>query len=262
MVNNTAHYWVGKEDRAQVSIRHTKEMNEKYGNEIEKAIKNTKIYTTKFRTRNNIKNETGCEISVEALDSVSAVYKYKNCGKVAVLNFASYKNPGGGFIQGSKAQEECLCHESFLYNVLDKFRGSYYWWNNQHKNNALYLNRALYTPDAIFTHNEEEFKCDVITCAAPNKTTAQKYRNVSDANVANALKSRIKFVLDVAEDNYVDTLILGAYGCGIFGQNPIEVATIFKDFLDTTHKYFGKVIFAIPNGRDNNLSTFERVFNS
>ena len=37
---------------------------------------------------------------------------------ICALNFASYKNPGGKFMDGSSAQEECLCHESILYEVL------------------------------------------------------------------------------------------------------------------------------------------------
>ena len=68
-------------------------------------------------------------------------------------------------------------------------------------------------------------------------------------------------MLDIAKYNDVDTLILGAYGCGVFGQNPKEVAEIFKECLNTTHKScFNKVIFAIPDGRDNNLQAFEKVF--
>lgn len=74
------------------------------------------------------------------------------------------------------------------------------------------------------------------------------------------MRSRIKFVLDIAKDNGISTLILGAYGCGVFGQDAKEVAEIFKEYLSTTHKCFEKVIFAIPRGRDKNLEEFERVF--
>ena len=44
--------------------------------------------------------------------------------------------------------------------------------------------------------------------------------------------------------------------------NAKEVASIFKEYLNTTHKCFKKVVFAIPNGRDGNLEAFKEVFNS
>lgn len=101
---------------------------------------------------------------------------------------------------------------------------------------------------------------DVITCAAPNKSAAQKYQNVSDEENTRVLRLRIKFVLDIAKNNQVNTLILGAYGCGVFGQDPKEVASIFKEYLENSHKCFKKVIFAIPEGRDGNLEFFKSVF--
>ena len=50
---------------------------------------------------------------------------------IGILNFASYKNPGGMFLRGSTAQEEALCHESTLYNVLIKFNDTYYKSNRE-----------------------------------------------------------------------------------------------------------------------------------
>ena len=93
------------------------------------------------------------------------------------------------------------------------------------------------------------------------KIIEEKDRMISDKENTEVLQSRIKFVLDMAKVNNVDTLILGAYGCGVFGQNPTEVAEIFKECLNTSHKNcFSKVIFAIPKGRDNNLQAFEKAF--
>lgn len=255
-------YWDNKESRAKKAQEHSVKMGKAYENEIRSAIKATKVYdgTVKCSGAEDIL-DTDTKIVVEELDTVSAACKYSE-GRVAMLNFASYKNPGGAFLNGSKAQEECLCHESFLYNVLDAFRKSYYAWNNEHKNKALYLNRALFTPGVVFNHDRVMFKCDVITCAAPNKSTAQKYQNVSDGENTKVLKSRIKFVLDIAKDNSIETLILGAYGCGVFGQDAMEVASIFKEYLNTTHKCFKTVIFAIPGGRDKNLDAFRKVFNN
>ena len=256
-MSNIKHYWEDKESRAKEAMIHTKSMISHFSKEIQNSINNTNIYDQGFESKLNIKR--GTNIILENLDSVSAAAKY-NKGKVAILNFASYKNPGGMFLNGSKAQEECLCHSSYLYNVLSNFK-DFYCWNNQNKNRALYLNRALYTPNIMFQSKDEEFfYCDVITCAAPNKSAAQKYQHVTDEENTEVLYSRIKFVLDIAKENGVDTLILGAYGCGVFGQDPKEVASIFKKYLTTTHQCFDTVVFGIPSGKDNNYKEFCSVF--
>ena len=252
-------YGNNRESRAEQARRHTEEMEQKYGEQIREAIKNTIVYDVDFQSSDTYSCET--EITVEAADSVSAVMKHsKECnGPMAVLNFSSYKNPGGGFIGGSKAQEECLCQESCLYNILTEFAPSFYEWNRQHNNKTLYLNRGLYVPKVVFCKEGNTVLCDVITCAAPNKSAAQANQKVSDQENTEALKSRIRFVLDIAKENHVELLILGAYGCGVFGQDAREVAGIFKEYLSTTHKCFRKVIFAIPKGRDNHLEVFEEV---
>lgn len=102
--------------------------------------------------------------------------------------------------------------------------------------------------------------CDVITCAAPNKSAAQKYCNVSDKENAFVLESRIRFILSVAEEHEVKTLILGAFGCGVFGQNPQEVAMIFKKALLSEPWSFEQVVFAIPDGKNQNLAAFRHTF--
>ena len=231
-------YWTDKDKRAEQARKHTKDMAERYSRCIETSILATKIYDVDDFENVEFEEDTdevNTEIIVESIDSVSAVMKYGNPSS-AVLNFSSYKNPGGMFINGSKAQEECLCHESFLYNVLKEFQLEFYDWNSRHKNKALYLNRGLFSKGVWFFRGDSHVECCVITCAAPNKSAAQKYQNVSDKENTEVLRSRIRFVLDIAKYNDVDTLILGAYGCGVFGQNPKEVAEIFKECLNTTHK--------------------------
>lgn len=200
------------------------------------------------------------EISITEIDSVSAILQYGrdyNAGNVAILNFADYKNPGGGFIRGSIAQEECLCHESFLYNVLKKFP-EYYEHNIKNMNKSLYTNRALYSKDVIFERDKMFCKCDVITCAAPNYKSAFDMYNISNEENTKFLRRRIKFVLDIAEHNKVDTLILGAYGAGVFGQSVEEVAHIFKEYLNENRYCFRKIIFAIIPGV--NVEPFKKAF--
>lgn len=75
------------------------------------------------------------------MDSVSCLFNLSDNGRTAILNYASYKSPGGFFLEGSPAQEEALCHESNLYPILLAFDRTYYAWLNK----ALYLNRALYS---------------------------------------------------------------------------------------------------------------------
>lgn len=252
-------YWNDKDKRAEQARKHTKEMEEKYSNDIKKSIKNTTIHFNGVRIipKNNHKTT----ILIDDIDTVGGAQKYLD-GKTAVLNFASYKNPGGMFIKGSKAQEECLCHASYLYNVLGEFNNSFYEWNNRHKNRSLYLNRGLYSPDITFELDNKTFKADVITVPAPNKSAAQKYQNVSDEENSEVLEDRIKFVLDIAAYHKVDTLILGAFGCGVFGQDATEVAAIFRTYLKTLYLgCFKTVVFAIPKGKDCNLKYFMEVFN-
>ena len=256
---NINRYWVNKEKRATIAKEHTQEMEYYYGEEIKDCIKESKIYNDSFKLNHLAYTKGKMNIVIKDMDSVSAVFEYSNQNDITtVLNFASYKNPGGMFINGSKAQEECLCHESYLYNVLKEF-DNYYDWNNKHKNKALYLNRAIYSPNVRFERDEDVAFCDVITCASPNKTASQKYCYVSDEENSKVLRDRIEFILKIAQDNLVETLILGAFGCGVFGQSPIEVATIFKELLTTKYQCFNKVIFAIPDKKGENYIAFKEV---
>lgn len=251
-----------KEELKKKAIAHTEKMNTLHENEISKCIEQTKIYDqTFFCTKKfEIKDNSEQKIIVEDIDSVQAVFRYAyEDGKTAVLNFASYKNPGGKFLDGSSAQEEMLCHSSFLYNVLSEFDEDYYEFNRLSKNFALYTNRALYSPDVLFMRGDEEIYVDVITCAAPNKTAAQKYCGKSDFDCNSAMVERIHFMLDIAKEENVNTLILGAWGCGVFGNDAEFVANSFKKELEEYYTdTFENIIFAIPGGT--NYMVFKRVF--
>lgn len=251
-------YWNRKDELKKKAKSHTEKMNTLYENEISECVNRTKVYDQTFSCTKNfeIKDDFNRKIIIEDINSVQAVFRYVH-GKTAVLNFASYKNPGGKFLEGSSAQEEMLCHSSFLYNVLSEFDEDYYAFNRLTKNFALYTDRALYSPDVLFVDGNAEVCVDVITCAAPNKSAAQKYCHVSDEENYNALESRIRFVLHIAEKEKVDTLILGAYGAGVFGQDATEVAQIFKRLLIEEFWTFEKIIFAIPDcSRNKNYKKF------
>lgn len=252
IMSNNSHYWVNRKERAKRAEKHTKEMESTYYAEIGEAIKSAKVFDS--NSSFGVKEEAKApEIIFLNTDTVSAIFS-KGYSRIAVLNFASYKNPGGMFLKGSKAQEECLCHESFLFNVLRKCP-EYYEWNNAHKNRALYTDRALYTKGIRFFHDDESVLCDVITCAAPNWSAASKM--ASPEENSKALKERIEFVKKIAENRRVDVIILGAWGAGVFGQDPEEVASYMKEvFAETTIK---RVVYAVP-GNDENAKIFRKKF--
>ena len=159
-----------KEERAEKARKHLKAIETEFSGEILHSIENTKVYSPDSFGGGDFpvaKHKT-TEYSICDLDSVSAAYKYGKEGKTTgILNFASYKHPGGGWIIGAMAQEEALCSESTLYPVL-KAQQSFYDQNVQNMNKGLYINRALYSPDVVFTHDNKVRTFDVITCAAPN----------------------------------------------------------------------------------------------
>ena len=250
-------YWVDKSARAKIAKEHTKQMQERYADEINECVERSRIYdnsNTSLKVSENIPT-----VIVDDIDSVGAIFKYGN-KKTCVLNFSSYKNPGGMFIKGSKAQEECLCHESFLYNVL-KEKMSFYEYNNTKKNRSLYTNRAIYSPDVLFIREDVVKPCDVLTCAAPNRTAFVNYNfgALNEASNDRELRDRINFLAKIVSEKQIETLILGAYGCGVFGQDAKKVASYFKEAFKTSD--VKTIVYAVPSGSDKkNFEDFKEVF--
>lgn len=260
MDNRNARYWNDKAARSAKAKKHLDYVSSKYADDIKVQIANTVLYDAKDLHR-SIAAGTPRQ-SFLAMDTVTAIFyisSIKSSDKIAALNFASFKNPGGMFLKGSKAQEECLCMDSTLYPVLDSFRDAYYEPNKKLLNRALYTDRALYTPDVIFENEERMVKADIITCAAPNKYAAQKYQNVSDEENEKALRNRLLFIRDIVIDQGVDTLILGAFGCGVFGQDPKQVATLMDEIFSSS--FISNVVYAVP-GRDFTAKVFEAQFSN
>ena len=246
-------YWNNARQNAVVASMHTNDMARKYSNEILASFKLSCIYTRSLAPSEPKEKAVFKLINTDSVDAILSLAPEKNA---AVLNFASFKEAGGKFLEGSMAQEESLCHKSFLYNVLREFEQSYYAVNRTMLNKALYHNKALYTPLIKFSDGKRTRLCDVISCAAPNWTAANKYCHVSpDANL-QALTSRIEFVKNIALDNELDTVILGAYGCGVFGQDPNVVARLIKDVFEFSGL---EIILAVP-GNNQNYKAFEQVF--
>ena len=249
-------YWQKKEQLTQLAKIHTRYMFQHYSKETQESELKSIIYSA-GSARSTTTSCIPSLIKVQDIDTVSAIFAYtsQNKKKICVLNFASYKNPGGKFIEGSSAQEESLCHESNLYNVLIRFKDTWYSKHNQPgaTNHSLYEDEALYTPNIIFKRGSQVVEADVLTCAAPNWTAANKYSHESIERNNYILKNRIKFIKGIMEEQKVDIAVLGAYGCGVFGQDPVTVASYFNEiFTNTT---ISSLVYAVPRGKGMNAAT-------
>lgn len=220
-----------------------------YREAIEKSVANSIIYD---HVNNVVTRQCHTDTEVVDMKTLDAALKYRE-GKTCVLNFASFKNPGGGFLNGANAQEEYLCQNSTLYNVLSKFT-RYYEQNRSNTNDSLYWNRAIYSPGIITLPSE--VPVDVLSCSAPNVRASY----ATDSKKQKVLISRIKFVLDILEEEKCDTIILGAFGCGVFGNDPKLVAETFMR-QGVLQRGFSKVVFAIPNELSVNYHAFKEVYN-
>lgn len=190
-------------------------------------------------------------IQVLNCTTIEALRNVENGANVGILNFASAKNPGGGFMGGASAQEESLARSSSLYASLAKDMTMYTY--NRHQNSLLYSDYMIYSPDVLFWFDDDgnvinkPLKAAVITSPAPNKG-AMLQHNKSDelVEIEAVFKVRIEKVLSLAVLNNIDTLILGAWGCGVFRNEPKDVARYFKEVINSKFKNsFKQIIYAV-----------------
>ena len=179
---------------------------------------------------------------------------------MAVLAFASFTNPGGGYIQGYMGQEATLCADSYLYNVLDKQRKWYGENRRRNINCELYRNRALVVPAVRFDRNHVHAYADVIVAAAPNAKRARQEYRVGDDALLDALRDRIRFVLAICDELGREKLVLGAWGCDNNGFDAETVAELFRKELASGDFKVKQVFFAVPSTRwDEDFAKFEHV---
>ena len=206
------------------------------------------------------KADKPANIIVSQLRSFEAAAQY--IGKrTAVLNFASATNPGGGVEKGASAQEECLCRVSTLYPCLtdQKMRDSFY-TPHRKNGNALHNDDIIYTPNVLVIKDDDHnllsdpFSVDIISCAAPNlrERPSNQYNTgdtikvqISDNELLALHEKRARKIFASAIANNVEVLILGAFGCGAFCNDPYIVARAYKNVIPEFEQYFQTIEFAI-----------------
>ena len=257
----------------------------------DKAVKSAKVYSEREHHTAKVSEETLRDyydkhtrqgrLIVEQNTSFESARKYSNSaevGKVCVLNFANPHYAGGGVLNGAMAQEECLCRSSNLYPIISqegKIFEDYYLYNRI-RNDTMFTDRLIYTsgvtifksddPLPVLQGEKEWFSVDVITCAAPY---VLKRKQINRAYLLSVFKSRIYNIIESALENDAKILVLGAFGCGAFGNPPKVVARAFYEVIceENYCEKFESIIFAIKSTKSKkslapceNLAAFEMQF--
>lgn len=176
---------------------------------------------------------------------------------VAVLDDASYRYAGGGYLRGWTGPEEDLCAESNLQPILDAFQKKYYEANRQTVSGELYTSRALSIPDVAFSRNGETALCSVCVISAPNRARALQ-RNRSQKECDLALAERIDAAMQVLASFGAQTVVLPAFGCGQSGNDAKQVAKAILAWIEAHEGMIPQVEFALWRGA--NADAFKAVF--
>lgn len=254
---------------------------------IHDSIKGTVFYGAKDYPplpARKFKKTTVSVLRRRTLDAAISMQRRHLELRIAVHNFASATNPGGGVKHGSRAQEEALCRCSTLYPVLDtKENHERFYEVNFRRRNSLYDDACIYTPEIVVCKSDIDHPVrlprdrwelvDVVTVAAPNlrEKPNNKYNpgncdpaQISDEELFALHESRLRHMLTVVAHHGAEIFVTGAFGCGAFKNNPEVVARAYKKILPEFDGIFKEIVFAIYCRADEtiNYDTFKRIFDT
>jgi uncharacterized protein (TIGR02452 family) len=210
-------------------------------------------YSTVFE----VKNET----------SLNAVHRLIDEGfeDVLCLNFASAKNPGGGFLNGAVAQEESLALVTGLYGC--QLKADDYYQSHRLLKTCLYTDQMIYSPKVpIFrtdngTYLETTRTVTFITSAAVNAGVVKRQELNNVEKIEPYMRKRIAKMLALSAHYKHEALVLGAWGCGVFQNDPNDIAQWFKEALEGEFKgVFKKIVFAVYAQNPRFIEPFEANF--
>ena len=252
-----------------------------YPNEVENSCKHQKVIKEGedigVGKLSREKYDKDATVKVTTRRTLEAAKDYKD-KKTCALNFASAVNPGGGVVNGATAQEESICRISTAYPCLNtKSNWKEFYGPHRLLNDRLYNDDVLYTPDIVVfktdTNNpvllpqSEVYKVNMITCAAPNlnsrnmRNDSKLVRKITDKELLEIHIKRLRRILDVALKNGNECVILGAFGCGAFMNNPEVVARAARTVIVEYRHAFECIEFAVYcSPKDTrNYDVFKRV---
>lgn len=234
---------------------------------LPRAIGGTVSYPPDHRLAHSHHGDKATRIDVVNESTLVAARKMVDAGlRPAALNFASAKHPGGGFLGGARAQEESLARASGLYACL---AGNEMYAYHRAGGDAMYSNYAIYSPDVpVFRTDDGEllekpYFCSFITSPAVNAKVVLERNPSRRPEIREAMWQRVLKVLAIAAEHGHEAIVLGAWGCGVFGNDGQEVAELFRQALQEQFRgAFSHVVFAIldTSNEERFIGPFRQVF--
>lgn len=254
-------------------MEYENEENEKVSlkEELAHCLKNTKFYTSEDLQIKTDEleivpiSETKIEIwNTTTVSAILRLSKEEEQTKIMCLNFASAKNPGGGFMNGAEAQEESLARTSALY--ISQLEVKPFYEIHRTMKSCLYTDAMIYSPKVPVFRNDkgkllrEPVLCNFITAAAVNAGVVMRQESESVSSIETVMDKRMDKMLALALANGNETLILGAWGCGVFKNDPNKIAKLFSKQLKGKYKNaFKRIVFAIYTKNEQLIKTFETI---
>ncbi|BBB58520.1 TIGR02452 family protein [Undibacterium sp. KW1] len=250
----------GNQVSIQGSLTAAKQASIHYSPEELKQVLRALKSGEKFATAISVTNE-GCLTAASRLASENRV-------SPLCLNFASAKNPGGGFLSGSEAQEENLAKSSGLYPCIAQMTAMYE--KNRALQSCIYSDDMIYSPNVPVFRDEDYalldnfYNASFITAPAVNLGALKMNEPERVGEAAGIMLNRINLVLALALKHGHRHLVLGAWGCGVFGNDPQKIAACFLNALSPGsifHGAFEKIVFAVLDKKNTgSLQAFETTF--
>ncbi len=236
------------------------------------AVRNSILYKPTMKVTNiDDSSEHKAKVTVTnetTLEAARRLIVNEGIRETVCLNFASAKNPGGGFLGGSQAQEESLARSTGLYPCIVQMEEMYRY--NRRLSTCLYSDYMVYSPFVPVLRDDEgelfnePFQVSIITAPAVNAGVVRARKVKEDIEkIDQVMMERIRKILTVASEHKNKVIVLGAYGCGVFRNNPMDVAEYFRKILidEGFNRLFDQVIFAIYDTKNlERINMFKKIF--
>ncbi|WP_406398096.1 TIGR02452 family protein [Streptomyces sp. NBC_00879] len=240
------------------------------GRELAAALAGTRMYGPEVvEVVPDTDRTTSFEVTGESSTEAARRLTATDSGPVAVLNFASARNPGGGYLNGAQAQEEALCRASALYVTL--LRAPEFYEHHRAERSPFYTDRVIHSPGVpVFRDDrgrllDEPCTVGFLTSPAPNAGVITSRTPEQAHRIPAAVAARAERVLETAAREGYRRLVLGAWGCGVFRNDPAVVAAAFHVLLTGGGRFAGhfeEIVFAVldRSSAGPTLGAFRRTF--